>query len=186
MTVTRRTWLLVLSVLSAVAVAVTVVVSVSRDTPGGEQHGPGDAEHGIEGPMPEGADAHTAAVHALTAMFSWQPVVDESPGAGLVRARPWLTGELAATADSSPGATSGVRPLPDWQAWRESRDVIRAAVTEPTVTTTAVDGECLVAATVTQTVHHLDNTRTPYRRMTVSAVMRDTGNGWRLAHFVTS
>lgn len=178
---TRTTWIIT-GVLAALVLAAAVMFTISQTGDGGPEISapPRDAEHGLEGPQPETADPATAARHALAAMFSWQPAVDPSPGQGLVRARPWLTGQLADQADA-PLAT-GVRPLPDWAAWRNSRDVVTATVAADQISDTD-DGECVVTATVTQIVQHTDGSSTRYRVMTVSAAMQHTENGWRMSSY---
>lgn len=176
-----RKWLIVLAALAALAVAGGAVALLTHhDTSGPTtgQHAPGDADSGPHGPQPEGADAITAAQQALTAMFSWQPVSDASTGAGLVRAKPYLTGQLLDAANGTPA--TGVRALPEWAAWRESKDVVEATVTDVKASP-AQDGQALVTATVTQNVRHRDNSSTRYQVMTVSAAMVHTDAGWRMA-----
>lgn len=177
-----RAWLIVLAVALIGVGAVTVISHLHGDEPAvTDPHEHGDGEFDIHGPQPADASPQTAATMALTSMFSWQPVIDDGPGAGLVRAKDWVTGKLATEA-TAPGA-SGIRPLADWEAWRASRDVIRAQVSIDG-TTLPDGGECLVTATITQTVLHTDGTQTRYGQpFTVAAAMADSGHGWRLASY---
>ena len=176
---------LYISILVSVLIGVGAVVVIDQlvgDEPAvTSPHEHGDGEFDIHGPQPANATPDVAAQMALTAMFSWQPVTDASPGAGLTRAKEWLTGNLAAEANA-PAAT-GIRQLPDWEAWRASRDVIRAQVSIDGQTGPE-DGQCLVTATVTQTVLHTDGTQTRYGQpFTVSAAVTDSGHGWRMASY---
>ncbi|MGW4356841.1 hypothetical protein ACWELJ_32635 [Nocardia sp. NPDC004582] len=176
-----RKWLIVLAVLATLAVAggaAALLTHHSTSGPSTGQHAPGDADSGLHGPRPDGVDAATAAQLALTAMFSWQPVSDASTGAGLVRAKPYLTGQLLDAANGT--VAPQVRPLPEWAAWRESKDVIEATVTNFKLSPIE-GGECVVTATVTQNVRHLDNSTTRYKKLDVSAAMRKTDAGWRMA-----
>ncbi|MGW6728755.1 hypothetical protein ACWF9G_22885 [Nocardia sp. NPDC055029] len=180
---TSRTWTTRLAVSAAAATtAVTMLLAGcgGGTDPNEHHHEPGDAHVHIEGPTPETADAGTAARMALTAMFSWQPKNDASTGAGLTRAKPWLTGSLATSADAPPA--TGVRPLAEWEAWRASGDVITAVVTVDRVDTDG-DNQALVQATVTQTVQHTDGSATPYRVLRVAVATDHTTTGWRTSSY---
>ncbi|MFE9328260.1 hypothetical protein ACIHDR_46040 [Nocardia sp. NPDC052278] len=179
----QRTRLILIGAIAATAVIMTAIIS-RTDSDTAESPTPaGDAGLAVHGPQPEGAGPQTAAVQALTAMFSWQPVSDPSPGAALTRARLWLTGELALVADSPPA--TGIREQPGWSAWRRSGDILTA--------TANVDGagehtdlRVNLTATVTQTVLHRDGTTTTYRELRITATVLRTNHGWRLAAYHAS
>ncbi|MGW4242941.1 hypothetical protein [Nocardia sp. NPDC004722] len=135
---------------------------------------------GPGGPTPAGAGAQTAAEQALTAVFTWQPVTDTSTGEGLERAKPWLTGQLLAAADTPDD--SGGREIPRWASWREAADVITATA-QASELTTQPDGTALVQIELTQTLLHRDGSSTRYRRMNIAATTALTPAGWRLSAF---
>lgn len=173
--------LVLVGFVAAVVVTATLVVGERTDpAPATPQHQPGDADHDLRGPQPEGAAPQLAAEQALTAMFSWQPAADATSGAALTRARAWLTGELARAASGAPA--SGVREPPQWSAWRRSEDVISASARADVVSDCRAD-QCTVTTTVTQIVLHRDGTTTPYRTLTISAFTASTEHGWRLADY---
>ncbi|WP_331723003.1 hypothetical protein [Nocardia sp. NBC_00511] len=131
---------------------------------------------------PGGAAADTAqsaAETALTAVFTWQPVTDTSSADGLERAKPWLTGELLAAADTR-GDTE--RAIPQWASWRAARDVVTAS--PATTAVHAASGRSAqVEVQVHQTVLHPDGSATTYRQMDITATTAMTAVGWRLAGF---
>ncbi|MEU3010122.1 hypothetical protein [Nocardia asteroides] len=139
---------------------------------------PAPSESHSEGPTPETADAATTTRMGLSAMFSWQPSTDTGPGAALARALPWLTGDLAAAATTTPG---GVRPLPEWVGWRESGDIVSAPVEAQPPRT--VGAETSVVAVVTQLVVHRDGSATRYQRLHVTAAVVNTAAGWRMTGY---
>ncbi|MEV0336920.1 hypothetical protein [Nocardia sp. NPDC050717] len=164
---------------AAVLIALATVLLNGADEPGHvpDTHTPGVAH--VEGPNPEGANALTVTQMGLAAMFCWQPRVDPGPGAGLVRAAPWLTGELAASASSGPAI--GLVQLPEWAGWRDSNDIVTALVDAEQA---KPDGSgTTVAATVTQQVLHHDGFTTIYRRMQVTVTVTSTPQGWRMSSY---
>ncbi|TDP31591.1 hypothetical protein [Nocardia ignorata] len=165
--------------IAAVVIALTTVLTGGADDPGptSDTHTPNAAR--VEGPEPEGADAVTVAQMGLAAMFSWQPRVDPGPGVGLVRAAPWLTGELAAAARNGPAI--GLAPLPEWAGWRASNDIVTALV--DTGQAEAGGSGPTVAASVTQQVLHRDGSTTMYRRMRVRVTVTETSQGWRMSSY---
>lgn len=175
----RRTMLSVLCCVAA-AVLATLVLTGPNRSDHSETTAAGDADHTIHGPAPDTAGPAEAAQQALTALFTWQPVIDATTGAALSRAQPWLTGELART--SQPPPATGVRELPQWAAWRRSGDIVTARATAQTITG-CDHHHCAVAAVVTQTVLHRDGTSTPYRVIHVHAATEHTADGWKLSDF---
>ncbi|WP_328715435.1 hypothetical protein [Nocardia salmonicida] len=171
-------WAVVLGVAAVLIVLATVLVVGAQDSaPVPDTHTPGAAH--AEGPDPVAADAVTVTQMGLAAMFSWQPRADPGPGAGLTRAAPWLTGELAVAANSGPA--NGLAPLPEWARWRDSNDIVTALVdAEQTKTDIAA---MTVTATVTQHVLHRDGSTTLYRRMHVTATVTHTSQGWRMSSY---
>ncbi|MET9490023.1 hypothetical protein [Nocardia sp. NPDC006630] len=143
----------------------------------------GDGDYAITGPTPHGAGPAVAAQQALTGMFSWQPAHDESAGAGLARAKPWLSGQLAASADM-PAAT-GIRPLAEWAQWRQDGDVVTATATTTAISAPAA-GRCLLKVALTQTVLHRDGTSSRWRVMDIDASTTDSPDGWRLDGFTVT
>ncbi|MBC7299391.1 MAG: hypothetical protein H5T78_00380 [Nocardia sp.] len=171
-------WAVTLGVATVLIVVATVLVVGAQDSaPVPGTHTPGTAH--VEGPDPAAADAVTVTQMGLAAMFSWQPRTDPGPGTGLTRAAPWVTGELAAAANSGPA--NGLAPLPEWARWRDSNDIVTALVdAEQTKTDIAAT---TVTATVTQHVLHRDGSTTLYRRMQVTATVTETSQGWRMSSY---
>lgn len=178
----RRSLIVALIMAAAVTVTAAVGFMVTRSQVGtnATTPAPGDADHRVLGPQPAGASARVAAQTALAVMFGWRPAVESSPGAALARACPWLTGDLARDADA-PAAT-GLRPHPDWQAWRRSGDVVTATA-EAEQAGECADESCSLPVTVRQVVLHRDGSSTPYRTLQVVAVVHRTDHGWRLGSY---
>ncbi|MGW5456590.1 hypothetical protein [Nocardia sp. NPDC003979] len=166
--------------IAAVLIALSTVLTggAEESGPAPDTHTPGAAH--VQGPEPQDADAVTVTQMGLAAMFSWQPRTDPGPGAGLVRAAPWLTGELAASAASS-GPASVLAPLPEWAGWRDSNDIVSALV-DTEQAETGGSGQT-VAATVTQQVLHRDGSTTMYQRMRVTVTVTETPQGWRMSSY---
>lgn len=130
---------------------------------------------------PETAAPETVAGRALSAMFSWQPVVDSSPGAAMGRALPWLGGDLAKEATMPPA--EGIRPLPSWQLWKQSGDVISASASVEPEPVQSTPYRQTWRVQVRQTVLHADGSSTPYSAQTMSADLEHTDSGWRLMSY---
>lgn len=138
-----------------------------------------DHDHAITDPLaPDNATITAATEQAFRAMFTWQPVSDNSPGDAVLRARPWLGGELADTS----GRDTNVRLPADWQAWRQSGDLITAtaAVTDEVSTTgtTAVR-----SVRVVQNVMRPTGETVPYAAFTARAELTRTDGGWRVTAY---
>lgn len=141
-------------------------------------------EHGEHYTSPPGivdADAPSGALtRALSAIYSWEPVTDDSPTEALRRAAPHLTGDALRSAQA-PDA-SGVRTSAEWAGWRTSGDLITARVTDAQATLTS-PGKAFGRANVTQTVLHVNGGSTPYRSFTVTAQLRQVEGTWKLATY---
>ncbi|MGV9865714.1 hypothetical protein [Rhodococcus koreensis] len=178
----RRGPIVVLAAIAALVVAAVAVVLIVATNEGSETDaGSGHDDHThVETEDPANAEPATVAERALAAMFSWQPVTDPSPGAAVTRALPWLGGDLAAQAQRPPA--TGIRPLPQWQPWKESGDIVSAtAEASAPILTTA--GRQVLPVTLTQTVLHGDGSTTPYATHQVRAVVDRTDTGWRLTEY---
>lgn len=169
------------------AVAVVTVLALLGITAcgSGDDHPPHtDHEHGEHYTAPPGlvdADAPSGALtKALAAIFSWEPVTDDSPTEALRRAAPHLTGDALRSAQA-PNA-SRVRTSAEWAGWRASGDLITARVDSAQATITS-PGTAFGRATVTQTVLHLNGGSTPYRSFTVTAQLRQVEGNWKLATY---
>ncbi|WP_331758335.1 hypothetical protein OG225_40300 (plasmid) [Nocardia sp. NBC_01377] len=178
----KRNGILLASV-ATVLIVVTVATrhdSRSPDTFPSHLSG-GDADHAHLGPQPHDASPTTVAEQGLALMFSWQPVTDATPGSAMVRARAWLTADLAAAAatDRSPAQ---VRTPAVWESWRRSSDIV-TATTRADLAPVCEHGHCTVIVHLTQTVLHRDATNTPYSASTIAAATTRTPDGWRLAGY---
>ncbi len=172
---------------TTVAVTVLTVLALLGITAcgSGDDHPPHtDHEHGEHYTAPPGlVDAQApsgALTKALSAIYSWEPVTDDSPTDALRRAAPHLTGDALRSAQA-PNA-SGVRTSAEWAGWRSSGDLITARVTDAQATLTS-PGTAFGRATVTQTVLHLDGGSTPYSSFTVTAQLRQVQGTWKLATY---
>ncbi|WP_109524872.1 MULTISPECIES: hypothetical protein [Nocardia] len=173
---------ILLAAVAAVLIAATVATwhdGRSPDVPPSQPTGE-DADHAHLGPQPHDASPATVVEQGLTLMFSWVPVIDPAPGAALTRARAWLTGNLAAAANSIPAQQ--VRAPAPWASWQRSGDVVTATVRADRSVPCGTD-DCVVTAHLTQTVLHRDGTDTPYSASTITAALTRTPQGWRLASY---
>lgn len=170
--------------LAVLAAAVALIMAIAGCTSTDNEPSATDHDHLHEhysAPpgLPTGETA-TVLTTALSAMFSWEPVTDDSPTDALRRATPHLTGEALKSAQS-PDAR-GVRSSAQWAGWRASGDLITARVSDAQATTTG-PGKAFGRATVTQTVLHLNGGSTPYRSFTVTARLRQDADVWKLATY---
>lgn len=167
------------------AVAVLTVLALLGVTAcGSGSDGPPPAEHGEHYTAPPGivdTQAPSGALNrALPAIFSWEPVTDDSPTDALRRAIPHLTGEALKSAQTP--AARGVRSSAEWAGWRASGDLITARVTDAQATIFR-PGTAFGRAVITQTVLHLNGGSTPYRTFTVTAHLRQVQGTWKLATY---
>lgn len=146
----------------------------------------GSDDHAVIDPLdPSELDANATAVTAMQAILSWQPAVDASKSDTLVRARPWLGGDLLATVDSDNGAASGVRPDSEWLAWKASGDALTASCVRADSTPAAPKGMRTVVVDVScrQTVLHAAGSITNRSAETWRTTVTRTDAGWRLTDF---
>lgn len=137
-----------------------------------------DSHVHVDDGTPENTGPETVAGRALSAMFSWQPAVDSSPGAAMGRALPWLGRDLAEQATMPPA--EGIRALPSWALWKQSGDVVSATATvEPAPVSSTPDKQTW-RVQVRQTVLHTDGSSTPYSNQIISADLEHTDSGWKL------
>lgn len=173
------TSLILYLVLILAALGIAACGSDTKDHPAAEQH-----DHGEHYTAPPGLINAQEPAGALTtaaaAIFSWEPVTDDSPTDALRRAIPHLTGD-ALTSARTPDVR-GVRTSAEWAGWRTSGDLITARVTDAQATISS-PGTAFGRATVTQTVLHLNGGSTPYRSFTVTAQLRRVESAWKLATY---
>lgn len=132
-------------------------------------------DHVHDGGLPAGTP-ETAWTEALTTMYSWEPAVDRSPTAALVRAEKYLTG--AALADAKSPST--VRPSAQWSSWAADRAIVTAVVLEPQAVDRG-DGTRAARATVKQFVQPESGAATNYRSFIASATLTKVGGDWKIA-----
>lgn len=168
----------------AAVIAVMALLGIAACGSGGDDGHTHDHEHGEHYTAPPGiVDAQApsgALTRALSAIYSWEPVTDDSPTEALRRAAPHLTGDALRSAQA-PDA-SGVRTSAEWAGWRTSGDLITARVTDAQATLTS-PGKAFGRATVTQTVLHLNGGSTPYSSFSVTAQLRQVEGTWKLATY---
>ncbi len=167
-----------------VVFTVLALIGITACGAGSDELAHTEHEHGEHYTAPPGivdADAPSGALtRALSAIFSWEPVTDDSPTDALRRAAPHLTGDALRSAQA-PDAR-GVRTSAEWAGWRASGDLITARVDSAQATITS-PGKAFGRATVTQTVLHLDGGSTPYSSFTVTAQLRQVEGTWKLATY---
>lgn len=150
-------------------------------------------------PIPEGTDAYVhidpldprtlgpepAAAAAMNAILSWQPATDTSKADALLRARPWLGGDLAALVDAPDTTSSAVRPDREWDAWARSGDTLTAACATAADTPNSPDGMRTVIVDVScrQQVLHSSGSVTPRPPETWRTTVTATPDGWRVTDF---
>ncbi|WP_278315008.1 hypothetical protein [Lolliginicoccus levis] len=124
------------------------------------------------------ASAADAAAIALSQVYTWQPMTEESRADALRRARDWLGGELLAAVEAGT-SESGVRDDGDWARWRAQEAVITADARPIAAGEVLTDGVVEIEALVTQTVLPRigEPEQTTFR---VLARMAETGQGWRM------
>lgn len=170
------------AVVAAAIALVAVVVALVLNLSGGDSslEGAGTDAHVHVDEAPGDVEPEVVAQRALTAIFTWQPTVDESPGSAMQRAETWLTGRLAESAGAP--RDPNVRLPAQWPGWRSSKDIV-SATASPQEAVVRTDAKAIIPVTVTQTVLHADGTSTPYTTETVRAVLVQTPDGWKLSEF---
>lgn len=172
--------LTVLATAVALIMAIAGCTSTSTDSePSATDHDHLHEHYSAPPGLPTGETA-TALTTALSAMFSWEPVTDDSPTDALRRATPHLTGEALKSAQAP--AVRGVRSSAEWAGWRASGDLITARVSDAQAAITG-PGKAFGRASVTQTVLHLNGGSTPYRSFTVTVQLRQDKDVWKLAAY---
>ncbi|WP_350247544.1 hypothetical protein RBB84_12110 [Rhodococcus sp. D-6] len=179
MQITRVT---VAAVCTAAAVALT---GCGSDTTTGDQHvhQGSDAHEVIEPLSPQQIDADDTAITAMGMILSWQPAIDESKTDALIRATPYLGGDLLAVAES--GSRADVRPDADWQQWAAAKDAVTAVCAHSDTTPVAPAGMRTVVIDVicTQTVLHASGRSTRLTPQLWRTTTVRTDDGWRLTDF---
>lgn len=132
-------------------------------------------DHVHDGGLPAGTP-ETAWTEALTTIYSWEPAVDRSPTAALVRAEKYLTG--AALADAKSPSTVG--PSAQWSTWAADRAIVTAVVLEPQAIDRG-DGTRAARATVKQFVQPVSGAATNYRSFIASASLAQVDDEWKIA-----
>ncbi len=170
------------AVCTAAAVAVAGCGSID---PAGEQHvHEGSDDHQMIEPLsPQQIDADQTAITAMQMVLSWQPAIDESKADALIRATPYLGGDLLAVAES--GSRADVRPDADWQQWAASKDAVAATCVRADSTPAAPAGMRTVVIDVicTQTVLHASGRSTRLTPQLWRTTTVRTDDGWRLTDY---
>lgn len=164
---------------AAAAIALAGCGSDSGDAP----H-TGTDDHAAINPLsPQEIDADQTAITAMQMILSWQPAIDASKGDALVRAKPWLGGDLLAAAEE--GKSVSIRPDRDWQQWAAAKDALTANCARSDTTPAAPAGMRTVVIDVTcrQSVLHATGQSTPRTPETWRATVTRTDDGWRLTDY---
>lgn len=157
--------------------AVIAVVFLTRTSAPTPQTGT-DSHIGEGDPLsPVGAAPDTVATNAMAIIFGWKPATDTSGWDALHRASDLLTGELAAAAAAPPSTSP--RPVPEWDSWARSGDVVSASTTVSAGRSTTLSGSTSsVPVDISQTVLHPDGAMTPYARMTATVDLVNVDGTW--------
>lgn len=144
----------------------------------------GTDDHAAINPLsPQEIDADQTAITAMQMILSWQPAVDASKSDALVRAKPWLGGDLLAAAEE--GKSVSIRPDRDWQQWAAAKDALTANCARSDTTPAAPAGMRTVVIDVTcrQSVLHATGQSTPRTPETWRTTVTRTDAGWRLTDY---
>ena len=167
----------------AVLTVATIALAGCGSDSGEHPHDGGDEHVVIEPLSPQEIDADQTAITAMQMILSWQPAVDESKTDALVRAKPYLGGDLLAVVEDNTRAS--VRPDADWRQWAASKDALTATCTRSDSTPTAPAGMRTVVIDVTcaQTVLHATGQSTRLTPETWRTTVTRTDDGWRLTDY---
>ncbi|MGW4019406.1 hypothetical protein ACWECW_24190 [Rhodococcus ruber] len=165
------------------AAAVALAGCGSDTTSDQHVHEGSDDHHVIEPLSPQQIDADGTATTAMGMILSWQPAIDESKTDALLRATPYLGGDLRAVAES--GTRADVRPDADWQQWAASKDAVSASCVRAASTPAAPAGmrTLVLNLTCTQTVLHASGRSTRLTPQTWRTTTVRTDDGWRLTDY---
>ncbi|UIR39710.1 hypothetical protein LZP97_26370 (plasmid) [Rhodococcus sp. DMF-1] len=146
-------------------------------------HEGSDDHHVIEPLSPQQIDADDTATTAMQMVLSWQPAIDESKADALLRATPYLGGDLLAVAES--GTRADVRPDAEWQQWAAAKDAVTAVCAHSDTTPEAPAGMRTVVIDVicTQTVLHASGRSTRLTPQLWRTTTVRTDDGWRLTDY---
>jgi len=146
-------------------------------------HEGSDDHQMIEPLSPQQIDADDTAITAMQMILSWQPAIDESKTDALIRATPYLGGDLLAVAES--GNRADVRPDADWQQWAAAKDAVTAVCAHSDTTPAAPAGMRTVVIDVicTQTVLHASGRSTRLAPQLWRTTTVRTDDGWRLTDY---
>ncbi|WP_277371931.1 hypothetical protein [Rhodococcus rhodochrous] len=171
--------------IAAVCTAAAVAVAGCGSDTAEEHHvHEGSDDHEVIEPLsPQQIDADDTAITAMQMILSWQPAIDESKADALVRATPYLGGDLLAVAES--GNRADVRPDADWQQWAASKDAVAATCVRADSTPAAPAGMRTVVIDVicTQTVLHASGRSTRLTPQLWRTTTVRTDDGWRLTDY---
>jgi len=177
----RITRVTIAAVCTAAAVAVAGCGSDTAEEH--HVHEGSDAHEVIEPLSPQQIDADDTAITAMQMVLSWQPAIDESKTDALIRATPYLGGDLLAVAES--GNRADVRPDADWQQWAAAKDAVTAVCAHSDTTPAAPAGMRTVVIDVicTQTVLHTSGRSTRLTPQLWRTTTIRTDDGWRLTDY---
>ena len=171
--------------IAAVCTAAAVAVAGCGSDTAEEHHvhEGSDDQQVIEPLSPQQIDADDTAITAMQMILSWQPAIDESKADALIRATPYLGGDLLAVAES--GSRADVRPDADWRQWAAAKDAVTAVCAHSDTTPTAPAGMRTVVIDVicTQTVLHASGRSTRLTPQLWRTTIVRTDDGWRLTDY---
>ncbi|MGX4712006.1 hypothetical protein [Rhodococcus ruber] len=177
----RITRVTIAAVCTAAAVA---LAGCGSDTTRDQHTREGSDDHQVIEPLsPQQIDADQTAITAMQMILSWQPAIDESKADALIRATPYLGGDLLAVAES--GSRADVRPDADWQQWAAAKDAVTAVCAHSDTTPAAPAGMRTVVLDVicTQTVLHASGQTTRLTPQLWRTTTVRTDDGWRLTDY---
>ena len=172
-----------LGIVGVVAIAAVIVfVFRGSDTP----PPPGtDAGIAID---PSATDPVGVATAVMSAVYTWQPAVQDSPWDALHAQRDNVTGSMATAATTPPDPAP--QPIPEWPAWARSGDVVTAVARPDTSvyadgTAAEMDGDnqATVAVVIDRVVQHRSGEITPFTGYTGAVDVELTDDGWKVANY---
>ncbi|MGW4482102.1 hypothetical protein [Rhodococcus triatomae] len=167
----------------AVAAATAALAGCSGGSSDNTSHTGTDSHTAINPLAPHDLDANRTATTAMQTILSWQPAIDDSKADALVRATPWLGGDLLTTVEDGQRAT--VRPDREWQRWAAAKDALSASCVRSDTTPAAPDGmrTLVIDVTCRHTVLHATGQSTPLTPETWRTTVTRTDAGWRLTDY---
>ncbi|MGV0870463.1 hypothetical protein [Corynebacterium kalidii] len=178
---------LIIGFIVLVAIAVGIAWAVTSMIGGDEDDAARPATDSHTHIDPVADDPYVAATSTVSAILSYAPAEQDTVFDQYAAVRDRLTGQMAQLADNPPTGDDAARQTPpQWEAWAESGDRVRAIVERSPSTAPIEDGatEAEVTMDVRELIFHPDGETTPLRNpyvVTATVVVED--GIWKLQSY---